>query len=86
MGMDVIKELSCAEFGDFLLRKGFHEDIVLTFNENRICGQAFCEMTEEDLKELLPVIGDRIRIRKLMKEVVPQDLVRTNRSNIIMIM
>ena len=51
--MEDIKELSCAEFGDFLLRKRFHEkDIVLTFNENRICGQAFCGMTEEDLKEL----------------------------------
>ena len=56
--------------------KGFHEDVVLAFAANRICGQTFIEMTDEDIKELLPVIGDRIRIRKLLKGIVPQDLVR----------
>lgn len=59
------------------MKEGFHEDAVLAFAANRICGQTFMEVTDEDIKELLlPVIGDRIRIRKLLKGVVPQDLVR----------
>jgi len=43
--MEDIKELSCAEFSDFLLRKGFHEDIILTSNKNRICRQDLCVVT-----------------------------------------
>lgn len=75
--MENIGELNCVDFSDFLVKEGFHEDVVSAFTANRICGQTFIEMTDEDIKELLPVIGDRIRIRKLLKGVVPQDLVRT---------
>lgn len=74
--MEKIRELSCADFCDFLLKEGFHEDIVSTFTKNRICGETFFEMTEEDIKELVPIVGDRIRVRKLLN-VVRQDQVRT---------
>lgn len=73
-----IEELDSAEFGDYLLEEGFHEDIVSAFTKNRIRGEDFLEMTEEDLKELLPVVGDRIHVRKLLKSMVPEDTVRTN--------
>ena len=33
---------------------------------------------EEDIKESLPIIGDRIHIRKLLKEINPQNQVKTN--------
>ena len=58
---------------DVLVKEGFHEDVVSAFAANRICGQTFIEMTDEDIQELLPVVGDRIQVRKLLKGVVPQD-------------
>ena len=38
-------------------------------SNNRVCGASFCDLTEEDLKELLPVIDDRVRVRRLLQEV-----------------
>ena len=67
--MDEVEGLSCAGFSEFLVREGFHNDIVSAFSSNRVCGQTFVQLTEDDLKELLPVIGDRVRIRKLLKEI-----------------
>jgi len=64
-----VSEMTCSEFSDFLMEQGFHEDVISTFSNNRICGSTFCDLTEEDLKELLPVIGDRARVRRLLQEV-----------------
>ena len=64
-----ISGITCSEFSDFLMKEGFHEDVISSFSSNRICGASFCALTEEDLKELLPVIGDRVRIRRLLQEV-----------------
>ena len=74
--MENVKELNCEDFGDFLMKQGFHEDMVSAVTANRICGQTFIEMSDKDIKEVFPVIGDRIRVRKLLKSVIPQDLVR----------
>ena len=35
--------------------------------------ESVIEMTDEDIQELLPVVGDRIQVRKLLKGVMPQD-------------
>lgn len=65
-----VSEMTCNDFTDFLMKEGFHEDIISrSFSSNRICGASFCSLTEEDLKELLPVIGDRARVRKLLQDV-----------------
>ena len=74
--MEHITIFDCDDLRDFLVKEGYHEDVVSTFSTNRICSQTFLEMTDEDLKELIPVMGDRIRVRKLLKSVVPQTLVR----------
>ena len=55
-------------FGDFLLEKGLHEDVVATIISNRICSETFLDLTEIDLKELAPTIGDRIRLRNILEE------------------
>jgi len=52
-----------------LHKQGFHEDVVSSFAQNRICGTAFCKLTDEDLKDLLPVLGDRACMRKLLYDV-----------------
>ena len=67
--MDVVEGLDCVEFSEFLVKEGFHEDVVSAFSSNRICGLTFVQLTEDDLKEMLPVIGDRVRIRKLLSEI-----------------
>ena len=62
-----VKVLNCEDFGHFLEAKGVYEDVVSTFVNNRICGRTFLTLTEDDLKELVPIIGDRVYIRELLQ-------------------
>ena len=57
------------EFGEYLLQNGVHEDVVATVVNNRICCETFLDLSESDLKELAPTVGDRIRLRKILEEV-----------------
>ena len=66
--MSDIRELTCSEFSEYLTREGVHEEVIELFSRNRICGETFCDLNEEDLKELLPVVGDSVRIRRLLNE------------------
>lgn len=65
--MDRLKLLNCEELSEVLESQGVHGDIVAAFSNNRISGEAFLNLTEDDLKELLPIIGDRIYIRGLLQ-------------------
>lgn len=56
------------EMKEFLLRKGICEEVACDFERNRVSGQAFMELREEDLKELVPMIGVRTEIRRILKE------------------
>lgn len=56
------------DFGDFLLGQGLHKDVVSTIIRNRIGNEAFVDLTEGDLKDLAPTIGDRIHLRNLVAE------------------
>lgn len=60
------------EVKELLLRMGISEEIAETFSRNEICGQAFLALTEGDLKELVPMIGARIKIREVIKEVIKE--------------
>ena len=62
-----VEVLNCKDFAHFLEAEGLHEDIVSAFVDNRICRQTFLALTEDDLKELLPIIGDRVRIREVLQ-------------------
>lgn len=62
-----VEVLNCEDLGHFLEAEGVHEDAVSTFVNNRICGQTFLALTEDDLKELVPIIGDRVYIRELLQ-------------------
>jgi len=63
-----MEKLDAREFADFLLERGVHEDAAAAFLSNRISGENFLSISEDDLKDLLPVIGDRITIRKILQE------------------
>ena len=56
------------EFGAFLLEQGLHKDAISAITNNRICSEAFVDLTESDLKDLAPTIGDRISLRNLVAE------------------
>ena len=64
-----IEEMGIDEFCDYLLEeKEFHSDVVTSFSRNRISGATFMGLSEDDLKDLVPVIGDRVNVRKLLVE------------------
>ena len=63
-----IEPLSHDDFADFLLERNFHEDLISLFVSQRITGTAFLRLSEEDLKELIPIIGDRVLVRELLRE------------------
>lgn len=56
------------EFCDYLLEKGFHSDVMTSFNRNRVSGVTFLALSDDDLKDLVPVIGDRVNVHKLLVE------------------
>ena len=49
------------QLADYLRGKGMRTEVAKSFEDNLIDGEAFVSMTEDDLKELVPVIGDRIK-------------------------
>ena len=56
------------EFAAYLSGKGLHDDVVSVVLGNRINGELFLSLTEGDLKELVPAIGDRLCLRKVLEE------------------
>ena len=64
---DIIKDLNVDDFGEFLLENGVHEEVALLFISNRISGSIFLRLSKDDLKELIPTIGDRILVKGLLK-------------------
>lgn len=67
MGVDELAEL--------LKGKGFHEQVVTAFVSNRISGSL---LLNEDVKDLAPVLGDKILIRKLLTKCGGITTVRWN--------
>lgn len=55
-------------FADYLRAKGLHEDVISAVVDNRINSVLFLSLTESDLKELAPAIGDRLCLRKILEE------------------
>ena len=68
MGKDDVEKYDCQQLSDYLLSSGIREEVAKAFQANLINGEAFLYLSE-DLKELLPVIGNRILIRKLLKKL-----------------
>ena len=46
------------------------EDDIKTFRQNKIDGIAFIELNDEYLRELCPVPGDRMKIKKIVQTFV----------------
>lgn len=64
-----IQSFSKDELTKYLEDKGLEREVIDTIKKNRITGATFMELTPEHLKELLPVIGDRIALSKIINEL-----------------
>ena len=63
-----MEEMDCEEFGEFLLSKGINSDVISAIISHRVCGELFVSLSDDELKEIAPSIGDRIRLRKVLTE------------------
>ena len=57
--MSAIKDFTVEELCEFLSSYNLSEGAVDNFRTNRICGTTLFELDTTDLKELLPLLGDR---------------------------
>ncbi len=66
-------ECSLAEFTvdqlvEYLENKDVSDDVLRNFQRNRVTGAAFLRLMEDDLRELVPLIGERTDVRELLKQ------------------
>lgn len=68
--MALTVDSTVSEVKEHLLERGIPETVAEDFSKNMICGQAFFNLTEDDLKELAPMIGVRTKLREMMGKVL----------------
>ena len=51
------------------------ERIISTLRENKITGRTFLILEDDDLKELFPVIGDRLELSIMLKNLTKESKV-----------
>ena len=64
----MIERMNCDDLVNFLETENVHED-VSAFIKNRICGRVFLNLYNDKLKELIPVIGDRVCVRGIIEKI-----------------
>lgn len=75
-----VEEFDVEELCEFLSSSGdVSEDAVEKFRSNRISGLTFFELDEADLKELIPCLGDRKVIQRILKSFLPSQTVSAPR-------
>ena len=67
--MDEVSDLSKQELSKYLERQGLEPEVIDTIKRNRISGASFLELKSEHLKELFPVICDRITVNKILQDL-----------------
>jgi len=53
--VQVVMQYNYQQFADYLQRKEMRREIVELFEENLIDGEVFFDLSEEDMKELVPI-------------------------------
>jgi len=64
-----VKDLDSTDLGQYLTEQGLHEDAVATIVDNRISGELFMDLTGEDLKDMFPIVGDRMSVHKILQNI-----------------
>ncbi len=60
-----LSSLTVTGLANFLIEKGFSEDIVFAFEENGIDGETFCDMSDSHMKEVAPRIAERVKLKRI---------------------
>ena len=60
-------ELTVEEFEEHLEDEGLSDEVVENFQRNCVMEAAFLQLTEDGLRELVPLIGERTVVRELLK-------------------
>ena len=69
-----IEALSIEELCDFLQQLNvLSVETVASLRINRISGAAFLELSNSDLREIVPPLGDRKEIEKIIYSYVPKE-------------
>lgn len=66
--MELSVDWDADDLAEFLTEKGLHDEVISNVIDNRITSALFLELTEADLKELAPAIGDRLALRKVLEQ------------------
>jgi hypothetical protein len=62
-------KLSVSELSDWLVENGIPVEVSMSFEDHAIDGESFLELTEQDIKDLVPKIGHIKKVLKLSKLV-----------------
>ena len=72
----VLEDFNVEELCDFLSNSTeLSEDAVAKFRTHRISGSILFELGEVDLKELLPILGERKLVQRLISSYLPSPAV-----------
>ncbi len=63
-----LADFTVEDVEEYLEDYGVSDDVVTNFRRNRVTGAAFLKLTEDDLRELVPLIGERTNLRDLLKQ------------------
>ena len=66
-GLARTQVITVEEFEECPEDEGLSDEVVENFRRNCVTGAAFLQLTEDDLRELVPLIGERTVVRELLK-------------------
>jgi len=61
--------ITCKELCTYFKAKRISHDAIGVFREQRICGKQFLKMNWSDICNLLPGLGDRVKVKNLLCHV-----------------
>ena len=61
-------DFTVEELADFLEEKGISIDVVTNILTNRVSGAVFLKLTDGDLRELAPLLGERTSLRDILNK------------------
>ena len=71
-----IEKLSTVALCDYLNAEipTLSKDVVSLIQEHKIDGGAFVELEDESLKEIAPLLGDRLKLKRIIKAALAREV------------
>ena len=67
-----MQSMSVAEFADYLSNR-FDEYVVDIMKKNKISGSTFLKISEIQIEQMIPAVGDVIELRELQNDVISME-------------